>query len=118
MKTILMITGRGEGATGVILVTCPPIATRLLFGAAISDAGVIMSRIAGIALLGLGVACWPGSDRQRTNGMVTYSTLVMLYLIVAGLRGTAGILLWPAVAVHAIIVVLLAGGRFKERSAL
>lgn len=31
----------------------------------------------------------------------------MLYLIIVGLGGSVGILLWPAVVVHAIIVVLL-----------
>ena len=40
-----------------------------------------MSRLAGIALIGLGVACWPGTDtRQASYGMVTYSVLAMLYL--------------------------------------
>ena len=78
---------------------------RLLFGAEISGAGVIMSRLAGIALIGLGVACWPGNSAvQPLYGMLTYSTLAMLYLIRIGIRGEAvGLLLWPAVVVHAIL---------------
>ena len=76
-----------------------------------------MSRIAGIALIGLGVSCWPGDSAfQPLNGMLTYSTLAMLYLIYIGVRGEAvGLLLWPAVVAHAILVVLLVGARFKER---
>jgi hypothetical protein len=89
---------------------------RLLFGTEISDAGVIMSRIAGIALIGLGISCWPGDSAfQPLHGMLAYSTLAMLYLIYVGVRGEeVGLLLWPGVVVHAILVVLLVGARFKE----
>jgi hypothetical protein len=74
-----------------------------------------MSRIAGIALIGLGVGCWPStSGFQPLNGMLTYSTLAMLYLAFLGVRGEfAGILLWPAIVAHAILVALLVGARFK-----
>jgi hypothetical protein len=41
--------------------------------------------------------------------MLLYTTLVMLYLAFIGFRGEwAGPLLWPAVAVHAVLAVLLA----------
>jgi len=45
-----------------------------------------------------------------------YSSLAMLYLIYIGVRGEAvGLLLWPAVVVHAILVVLLVRARLKEQ---
>jgi hypothetical protein len=48
--------------------------------------------------------------------MLTYSTLAMLYLMYIGVRGEAiGLLLWPAVVAHAILVVLLFRARFKRR---
>jgi hypothetical protein len=73
-------------------------------------AGVIMSRLTGIALIGLGAACWPGTDARRAfYGMVTYM-LAMLFLIYIGVRGEGvGLLLWPGVVVHAVLIVLLAG---------
>jgi hypothetical protein len=37
------------------LLACPPIVVRLLFDAEIVGAGVVMSRLAGIALIGLGL---------------------------------------------------------------
>ncbi len=55
-----------EAGTGVLLLAWPPIVVRLLFGAEISGAGVIMSRFAGIALIGFGVACWPGNSAFQT----------------------------------------------------
>jgi hypothetical protein len=50
--------------------------------------------------------------------MLAYSILVMLYLLRIGIRGApAGILLWPAVIVHAILIVLLVLAGMKARKA-
>src|SRR5271166_6144298 len=109
MNTILMFAALAEAGTGVILLIYPPIVVRLLFDAEIVGAGMNMSRLAGIALIGLGAACWPGSDTRRSfQGMLTYSALAMLYLIYIGVRGRGvGLLLWPGVVVHAMLIVLL-----------
>jgi hypothetical protein len=91
MKTLLMIAALAEGATGVVLLSYPPIVIRLLFGAEIAGAGVIMSRIASITLIALGVACWPRADGQQSfYGMLTYSMVAMLYLMCWGLPAPAG----------------------------
>ena len=118
MNTILMLAALAETGTGIILLVYPPIVVRLLFGAEILGAGVIMSRLAGIALIGLGVACWPGTDTRRAfSGMVTYSVLAMLLLLYIGVRGEGvGMLLWPGAIVHAILIVLLGGAWVKQRS--
>jgi len=118
MKTILLgLAALGEAATGVVLLVYPPIVVRVLFGGDIAGAGLVMSRIAGIALMGLGVACWPGSAADwPLRGMLTYSSLATLYLVVLGFRREwVGELLWPAVAVHAILTILLAWAWSKER---
>ena len=117
-KNLLALSSAAEAGTGLLLLVWPAIVVRLLFGAEISDAGVIMSRIAGIALIGLGTACWPCNDTLRAfYGMVTYSTFAMLYLIIVGLGGQAGILLWPAVIVHAGLAILLVWAHSKQRKA-
>ena len=47
--------------------------------------------------------------------MFTYTALVMLYLAFIGFRGEwVGRLLWPAVAVHAALALLLAKGLLGE----
>jgi len=38
--------------------------------------------------------------------MLTYSMVVTLYLVMVGAGGGAGLLLWPAVLVHAVLAVL------------
>ena len=117
MNAILMLAALAEAGTGVILLVHPPIVVRLLFDAEIAGAGVSMSRLAGIALIGLGAACWPGTDTRRAfYGMVTYSVLAMLLLLYIGVRGErVGLLLWPGVIVHAILIVLLGGAWLKQR---
>ena len=101
----------------MILLVHPSIIVRLLFGAGIVGAGVIMSRLAGIALIALGAACWPGTDTRRAfQAMLTYSALAMLFLIYIGVRSEGvGLLLWPAVVAHATLIVLLGSARFKRR---
>ena len=61
-KKVLALAAVAEAGTGLLLLAFPPIVVRLLFGAEISGVGVVMSRIAGIGLIGLGVACWPGNS--------------------------------------------------------
>ena len=79
---------------------------RLLFGVELTDVAAIAARVAGIALVGLGIACWPG---PQLIGMSTYSAGVALYLTWIGLAGgSTGILLWPVVILHLILTALLA----------
>jgi multisubunit Na+/H+ antiporter MnhC subunit len=100
-KNVLALSAAAEAGTGVILLAYPPMVVRLLFGTEIGGAGILMSRLAGIALIGLGVACWPSNSAvQQLYGMLTYSTLAMLYLVRIGVRSeSVGVLLWPGAAV-------------------
>jgi hypothetical protein len=108
MAELLATTALGESAFGLLLVVYPSVVIKLLIGVETTGAEVIASRIAGISLIALSVACWPARNgRQAAYGMLTYSTLALLYLIVLGISGTSGILLWPAVAVHGLLTALL-----------
>jgi hypothetical protein len=117
MNKILMLAAVAEGGTGVILLAYPPIVVRLLFDAEVAGAGMVMSRLAGIALIGLGVSCWPANSAFPTlKGMLTYSAMAMLYLIVIGVRSEGvGLLLWPGVVAHGILIGLLGGAWLKQR---
>jgi len=118
MKTLLAIAAVGEAATGLVLLIDPPIVVRLLFGADIGGAGVVMSRIAGISLIALGLACWPGAAAGRAlYAMLTYSSLVALYFVYLGLSGDwDGALLWPAIGVHAVLTILFAAAWHRGRT--
>ncbi len=118
MKKLLVLAAVSEGLTGLILLLYPPVVIRLLFGSEVAGTGVLMSRIAGISLIALGVACWPDRNPLRAFfGMSTYSLLATLYLVYVGVSGAAGILLWPLVAAHAGLSILLVWAWRKERQA-
>ncbi|MGH7178903.1 MAG: hypothetical protein ACREJC_16120 [Tepidisphaeraceae bacterium] len=105
-----------EAATGLALVAVPDTVVRLLLGTAVTGAGIPLGRLAGIALLALGLACWPGKSEARPalRAMLTYNSLATLYLLFLGLRGEwVGWLLWPAVVLHAGLTLLLARAWFK-----
>ena len=79
---------------------------------------VLISRLTGIALIALAVACLPHRNLSRAFfGMLTYNALATLFLVYAGLIGASGILLWPAVALHAGLSILLVQAWRKERRA-
>jgi len=91
---------------GLALLIVPSLVGQLLFGTELTGIAPIVARVTGIALLALGIACWPSTPLV---GMLTYSAAVTLYLAYLGLAGGfSGILLWPAIVVHVILTALLA----------
>lgn len=102
-----------EVVTALALMVDPAIVATLLLGVEVSDAGTFLGRFFGIALLALGLACWPNRKRAEGGsmafaGMLTYNTLTALYLAYLGTVGhLAGLLLWPGVALHAVVALLL-----------
>ena len=115
MRTVLVIAAVAEGVTGTALLIVPSLVGWLLLGEELAGVAAVVARVAGIALVGLGIACWPGPPLA---GMLIYSVIVTLYLAYLGLAGgPSGILLWPAVMVHAIVSALL-GRAWLHRSAV
>ena len=105
MKRVLILTAAAEAATGVALLIVPSLVGRLLFGEELTGVAIPVARVTGIALIALGVACWPGPPLV---GMLTYSAAVTLYLAYVGFAGgLTGILLWPAVVLHVILTAFL-----------
>jgi len=115
MKKILTVAAVLEVATGMALLIVPSLVGRLLFGAEFTGVANPAARVTGIALLALGVGCWPGST--ALCGMLTYGALVTLYLAYLGVIGEwVGPLLWPAVVLHGILTMLLARTWFQSRT--
>ncbi|MBK7676547.1 MAG: hypothetical protein IPJ27_18285 [Candidatus Accumulibacter sp.] len=113
MKRALIFAAVGEASTGLALLIVPGLVGRLLLGEELTGMAIPVARVAGIALIALGVACWPGTPLL---GMLTYSAAVTLYLAYVGFTGgSTGILLWPAVVLHVILTVLLARAAHGER---
>jgi len=117
MKRFLTLTAIIEAATGLALIAVPGIVVRLLLGAEISGASIPLGRVAGAALLALGVACWLARDdaqSRATRGLVVamlmYNLVATAVLAFAGIGlGLHGVVLWPAVVLHAAMGVWCVG---------
>ncbi len=113
MSRVLVLAAVGETATGVALLVVPSLVGQWLLGAELTGIAITVARVAGIALIALGVACWPGTPLV---GMLTYSGAITLYLAYVGIAGAStGILLWPAVVLHAILTALLVRAFTSDR---
>lgn len=105
MKNALIVSAVAELATGLGLLIAPSLVAHLLLGEELTGVAIVVARVTGIALIGLGIACWPGPPLV---GMLTYSVLVTLCLGYAGIAGGFnGLLLWPAIVMHVILSTLL-----------
>jgi hypothetical protein len=105
MKKVLIFTAVAEVATGLALVVVPSLVGQLLLGEELTGVAIPVGRVAGIALIALGITCWPGPPLV---GMLIYSAVVTLYLAYLGFAGgLTGVVLWPAVALHLVLSILL-----------
>ena len=110
---ILAFAAIVEIGTGLALMFDPGIVGALLVGADLASAGIVLGRWVGIVLVALGLSCWPRArlaegSSAAVRGMLTYNSLTALYLAYLGTLGhQRGFLLWPAVALHAAVALLL-----------
>jgi hypothetical protein len=103
---LLLVSAVVELATGVALLVTPGLVSHLLLGIA-TDATNLIARCFGIALIALGIACWPRPvNSGALRSMLFYNGAIALYLVYIGVSVGGGLLLWPAVALHAVMTVL------------
>jgi len=109
-RNLLIATAAAESGVGLALLWSPPLVARLLLGVPIdAPAELVVGRIAGAALLSLGGACWlardDGPGRAQLGlvaAMLLYNCAAAAVLANAGAGvGLAGVLMWPAVGLHA-----------------
>ena len=113
-KPLFIVTAAIEVGAGLALVGWPSLTVTLLLGASFdTPAALTVSRVAGAALLSLGIACWlarnDGRSRAATGliaAMLLYNVAVVALLAYAGTSlGLTGVGLWPAVVLHAAMAV-------------
>ena len=114
MRRLLKLTAIIETATGLGLMATPSVVVRLLLGSPLdTSAAVMLARVAGAALLALGVACWLARDDTQSRAarglvvaMLMYNIPATAVLAFAGIGlGLQGVALWPAVVLHAAMAV-------------
>jgi hypothetical protein len=110
---ILAFASIVEAATGLALLVDPRTVVGLLVGPNAPVEEIPMGRLPGIAILALGLACWPDGGHARRGspafrGMLFYNVMIALFLVYLFKIGhLGGVLLWPGVALHAVVALLL-----------
>ena len=84
---LLTVAGVAESLVGLAFLFAPGVTTALLLGAEPDSVGLMIARVAGVALLSLGITCWGG--RADAGGAARMGTLRAITLYNAG----AGLLL-------------------------
>ena len=114
MKTLLSVTALLEAATGFALAASPSLLVSLLIGSPLdARSGSLVGRLAGVALLTLGLVCWLARNDQQSSvtagpvvAMLFYNVAVATLLAYARLGlGLFGIAQWPTVALHAALAL-------------
>jgi hypothetical protein len=114
MRTLLIVTALLEATAGFALAASPSFVVLLLLGSPLDTrSGSVVGRLAGVALLTLGLACWLARNDQQNRvtagpaaAMLFYNIAVATLLVYARLGlGLPGIGLWPTVALHAALAL-------------
>ncbi|MEI9973236.1 MAG: hypothetical protein WDO73_15030 [Ignavibacteriota bacterium] len=84
-----------------------------LFGVAPEGVAVLFGRLAGVALIGLGLVCLPskvtGAEPGAGRGLFIFNLVAAIFFVWVAV-GTAfhGFMLWPVVMLHAVLTIALA----------
>jgi hypothetical protein len=114
IRRLLIVTAVIEVGTGMAMAIAPSLPVSLLIGSALdTPAALTVGRVAGAALLSLGVACWLAREDEQSRAtrgliaaMLLYDAGVVALLAHAGLvLGLSGPGLWPAILLHAVMAV-------------
>jgi len=109
MKLLLITSAVVEAVVGVSLLTLPAFTASTLLGMPLdTPAGSVAARIAGAALISIGIACWNARNKERqgpAKGVVAallfYNLAAVAVLVYAAIAvGSSSPLLWPTIVLH------------------
>ena len=92
----------------------PSVVPSILFGSPLdAPVALMVGRVARIALLSLGVACWLARSDEQSRAAIGLITAMLLYnaavaslLAIAGLAlNLSGPALWPAAILHMVMAI-------------
>lgn len=107
-KALLVVTALIEVGTGFALLVVPSLTAELLLGEGLSwPQALVVARVAGAALISVGVACWLGRNGEHraqsclVAGMLIYNLAVPIVLLHGWIAlSLEGLGLWPASLLH------------------
>jgi hypothetical protein len=111
-RTAVMLAAWVEIIVGASFLLALNAQSQLIFGATPEGIGDTWARFAGIALIGLGIACLPSNlagTRQGVRGLLVFNIGATIFFAWVALATMfQGVILWPVVILHAVISIALA----------
>lgn len=113
-RLLFIVTAVAEGVAGLALLVSPALLAKILIGAPFDTlADSVVGRVAGAALITLGLTCWLACNDEQSRAatgligaMLFYNLATVLVLAYAGLGSRLfGVGLWPAVGLHALMAM-------------
>lgn len=113
-KSLLAVSAALEGLMGLGLLLAPSLIVSLLAGGSLdTPVALAVGRLAGAALLTLGLACWFGSRDPHSRATIGVIAAMLFYNVAASailahgrlVTGLVGLGLWPAILLHAVLAV-------------
>ncbi|HQR94850.1 MAG TPA: hypothetical protein PLZ97_15970, partial [Sediminibacterium sp.] len=111
MKSLLTVTALIEGATGLALIFVPSLVVSSLLGTTLIDpTAFLLAKLAGVALITIGLACWFSRtellSKVMVKAMLGYNLFSISLLVYSALiENLYGQGLWPAVLLHLGLVI-------------
>jgi hypothetical protein len=127
MSALHTVTAVIELGAGLALLCLPSATAMLLVGAPLETLPALtVARVAGAALLTLGVACWLARNDTQSRAarglvaaMVLYNLGVAVIFATVGIRSQpVGVALWPAIVLHAAMTVWCILSLLSEKPAI
>ena len=89
-----------------------------LFSSPASDAGEQLTRLYGLALLGLGVACWESPcPLPAKRGLLVYNCSAAVLLITLGSQAlSGGAAVWAGALIHVVLGGMMIRDQFAHHS--
>ena len=120
-RTAVVLAAWLEVIVGASFLLAPNVQSQFIFGATPEGIGIPWARFAGIALIGLGIACMPpklaGTSQGAVRGLLLFNIGATIFFAWVGVATMfRGVMLWPVVILHAVITIALALSLRKEGS--
>ena len=119
-RTAVMVAAWVEIIVGASFLLVPNAQSQMIFGAMPEGIGDTWARFAGIALIGLGIACLPSNlagTRQGVRGLLIFNIGATIFFAWVAVATTfQGVILWPVVILHAVLSIGLAPSLRHEGS--
>ena len=122
-SSLLLIGALLELVAGSLLLALPRQTTALLVTDNIAGEGITIAQMLGASLLSMGIMLF-FTSKSKDQPIVQGITIAYILYNLAGIgvmlfgsvsRGHDGVMLWPAIATHSVLVVLLFQAYIRER---